>query len=132
MTKQTLKIELIRAYEAIPRDNGHYRVLVDRLWPRGVKKEDLDIDVWLKELSPSSELRKWFDHDPERWEEFRKRYFKELSKVQDQVSKMLEDAGKRTVLLIYGAKDKEHNQAVALKEWIEAHASKLKTLVSEE
>lgn len=119
MTKQKLKIELIRAYETIPRDNGHYRVLVDRLWPRGVKKEELDIDVWLKELSPSSELRKWFDHDPERWEEFRKRYFKELGKVEDQVSKMLEDAGKRTILLIYGAKDEEHNQAVALKEWIE-------------
>lgn len=132
MTKQNLKIELIRAYETIPRDNGHYRVLVDRLWPRGVKKEELDIDVWMKQLSPSSELRKWFGHDPARWDEFRRRYFKELGKVEDEVSKMLDDAGKRTILLIYGAKDEEHNQAVALKEWIEAHASKLKTLVSEE
>ncbi|MCC7337460.1 MAG: DUF488 family protein [Pirellulaceae bacterium] len=132
MAKQKLQVELIRAYDTIPRDNGHFRVLVDRLWPRGVKKEDLDIDVWLKELSPSSELRKWFDHDPERWEEFRKRYFKELGKVQDQVSKMLEDAGKRTILLIYGAKDDEHNQAVALKEWIETHASKLKSLQPKE
>lgn len=132
MVKQNLKIELIRAYETIPRDHGHYRVLVDRLWPRGVKKEELDIDVWMKELSPSSELRKWFGHDPERWDEFRGRYFKELDKVEDEVSKMLDDAGKRTILLIYGAKDEEHNQAVALKEWIEAHASKLKTLVSKE
>jgi uncharacterized protein YeaO (DUF488 family) len=132
VAKQKLQVELIRAYDTIPRDNGHFRVLVDRLWPRGVKKEDLDIDVWLKELSPSSELRKWFDHDPERWEEFRKRYFKELGKVQDQVSKMLEDAGKRTILLIYGAKDDEHNQAVALKEWIETHASKLKSLQPKE
>lgn len=122
MTKQELRIELIRAYDRVPRDNQHYRVLVDRLWPRGVKKEELDVDVWMKEVSPSSELRKWFDHDPKRWNEFRKRYFKELDEVDDQVSGMLEDAGRRTILLIYGAKDEEHNQAVALKEWIEKKA----------
>ncbi len=127
MPKQELKIELIRAYETIPRDNGHYRVLVDRLWPRGIKKEDLDLDVWMKELSPSSELRKWFNHDLDRWHEFRERYFKELGKVKARVSEMLESAGKQTILLIYGAKDEEHNQAVALKEWIEDHASELKT-----
>ncbi|QEF97822.1 hypothetical protein Mal15_18670 [Stieleria maiorica] len=124
MSKQKLKVKLIRAYETIPRDNGHYRVLVDRLWPRGVKKEDLDVDVWMKEVSPSTELRKWFDHDPERWDEFRTRYFKELDEVRVQVLEMLESAGKRTILLIYGAKDDEHNQAVALKEWIENHLSK--------
>ena len=124
MSKQKLKIKLIRAYETISRDNGHYRVLVDRLWPRGVKKEDLDVDVWMKEVSPSTELRKWFDHDPERWDEFRTRYFKELDEVRVQVLEMLESAGKRTILLIYGAKDDEHNQAVALKEWIENHLSK--------
>lgn len=84
-----------------------------------MKKQDLDADVWMKELSPSTELRKWFGHDPERWDEFRHRYFKELDQVEDQVSAMLEDAGKRTILLIYGAKDEEHNQAVALIEWIE-------------
>lgn len=132
MAKQEFKVELIRAYDTIPRDNGHYRVLVDRLWPRGVKKEDLDVDVWMKEVSPSSELRKWFNHDPARWDEFRKRYFEELDKVEDQVSEMLGNAGKRTILLIYGAKDEEHNQAVVLKEWIEEHASELKSLVHEE
>ena len=124
MSKQKLKIKLIRAYETISRDNGHYRVLVDRWWPRGVKKEDLDVEVWMKEVSPSTELRKWFDHDPERWDEFRTRYFKELDEVRVQVLEMLESAGKRTILLIYGAKDDEHNQAVALKEWIENHLSK--------
>lgn len=126
MTKRALKIELARAYEDSQHDNGHYRVLVDRLWPRGVAKEDLDVDVWMKNLAPSTDLRKWFNHDPERWDEFRERYFRELDKVESQVSEMLEEAGKRTILLLYGAKDEEHNQAVALKEWIDKHASKLK------
>ncbi|MEO8272099.1 MAG: DUF488 domain-containing protein [Aureliella sp.] len=126
MTKQTLKIELARAYQSSPHDNGHYRVLVDRLWPRGVKKDDLAVDVWMKELAPSTKLRQWFNHDPERWNEFRKKYFKELDEVAEQVSELLQSANNRTILLLYGAKDEEHNQAVALKEWIEKHASKLK------
>lgn len=121
------KIELGRAYETVPHDHGHYRVLVDRLWPRGVKKDDLDVDVWMKELAPSTELRKWFNHDPERWDEFRKRYFEELDDVKERVSEMLAESGKRTILLLYGAKDEEHNQAVALKEWIEKHLSSLKS-----
>ncbi len=127
MTKGKPKIELARAYESSPHDNGHYRVLVDRLWPRGVKKDDLDFDIWMKELAPSTELRHWFNHDSERWDEFRKKYFKELDEVADQVSELLQSAGNRTILLLYGAKDEEHNQAVALKEWIEKHASTLKT-----
>ncbi|WP_153558025.1 DUF488 domain-containing protein [Roseimaritima sediminicola] len=119
--KQKTELELVRAYDDIPQDNRHYRVLIDRVWPRGVKKEDLSVDAWPKELAPSEELRQWFDHDPEKWDEFRERYFKELDDVGDQVSEMIEEAGKRTVLLIYGTKDEEHNQAVALKEWIEKH-----------
>ena len=119
-----LKIELARAYHA-PETKGHYRVLIDRLWPRGVKKEDLKIDDWMKDLAPSTELRKWFNHDPERWDEFRKRYFKELDTNADQVSELLESAGGRTLLLLYGAKDEEHNQAVVLKEWMEKHLAKL-------
>lgn len=118
MTKRKPKIELARVYDYPPRDHGHYRVLVDRLWPRGVKKEELDIDVWRKDLAPSTELRQWFHHDPERWDEFCTKYFKELDEIADQVSEMLEAAGKRTVLLLYGAKDEQHNQAVALKKWI--------------
>ena len=119
-----LEIELARAYHA-PATKGHYRVLIDRLWPRGVKKEDLKIDDWTKDLAPSTELRKWFNHDPERWDEFRKRYFKELDTNADQVSELLESAGGRTLLLLYGAKDEEHNQAVVLKEWMEKHLGKL-------
>ncbi len=126
MSKRKLKIELARAYHA-PAANGSYRVLVDRLWPRGVKKEDLEIDAWKKDLAPSTELRRWFNHDPERWTEFRKRYFKELKDNTDQVSELLESADGKAILLLYGAKDEEHNQAIALKEWIEKHASKLKT-----
>ena len=120
-----LKIELARAYHAPPPD-GHYRVLIDRIWPRGVTKESLEIDVWMKDLAPSTELRKWFNHYPERWDEFRKRYFKELDVRADLVSELLESAGHRTLLLLYGAKDEEHNQAVALKEWLEKHAATLK------
>ncbi|HQX50120.1 MAG TPA: DUF488 family protein, partial [Planctomycetaceae bacterium] len=82
--------------------------------------------VWMKDLAPSTELRKWFNHDPERWDEFRKRYFKELDVRADLVSELLESAGHRTLLLLYGAKDEEHNQAVALKEWLEKHAATLK------
>ncbi len=124
MPATKLKIELARAYHA-PVTKAHYRVLIDRLWPRGVKKEDLKIDDWMKDLAPSTELRKWFNHDPERWDEFRKRYFKELDAKADQVSDLLESAGSRPLLLLYGAKDEEHNQAVALKEWMEKHLAKL-------
>jgi len=115
-----------RAYDPPPRDNDRFRVLVDRLWPRGVKKDDLEVDAWMKELAPSTKLRHWFNHDPERWDEFRQRYFKELDQLADQVSELLESADGRTILLLYGARDEEHNQAVALKQWIDKHASKLK------
>ncbi len=119
MKKPKLNIQIARAYGDYPRDNGHYRVLVDRLWPRGVKKEELDMDAWMKGLAPSTELRRWFNHDPERWDEFRQRYFKELGEVKELASELLESAGKRTILLLYGAKDEEYNQAVALREWLE-------------
>ncbi len=118
MATRKPKIELARAYDSPATDN-RYRVLVDRLWPRGVKKENLGVNAWMKVLAPSTELRKWFGHDPDRWDEFRTRYFKELEAQADQVSALIESAGKRTILLIYGAKDEEHNQAVALKQWIE-------------
>lgn len=122
MTKRKLKIEIARVYHP-PAADGSYRVLVDRLWPRGVKKEDPQIDSWLKDVAPSNELRRWFNHDRERWHEFRKRYFKELEDNQQAVSELIEAAEGRPILLLYGAKDQEHNQAVALKEWIEQHKS---------
>lgn len=88
MSRQKTKIELARAYDASA-PAGQYRVLIDRIWPRGVKKEELKIDVWKKDLAPSTELRKWFNHDPERWDEFRKRYFEELDGRENEVAELL-------------------------------------------
>lgn len=115
------EIRLKRAYEPSARGDG-FRVLVDRLWPRGVSKEDLDLDVWAKELAPSTELRKWFGHDPERWPEFRKRYGEELreTNAREQITELIRAAkGKSTITLLYGAKDPEHNEAVVLKKLFE-------------
>ncbi len=110
-------IKLKRAYEPASPDDG-YRVLVDRLWPRGIAKADLQIDSWEKDLGPSTELRKWFGHDPERWAEFRRRYLQELDDPQKQqlLESLAERARRGTLTLIYGARDTEHNQAVVLKE----------------
>ncbi len=114
-----MKIQVKRAYEASARSDG-VRYLVDRVWPRGVKREDLEMKDWLKDVAPSNELRKWFGHDPARWEEFRKRYFKELDANPAAWKPLLEAARKEPVTLIYSAKDTEHNQAVALKEFLES------------
>ncbi len=108
------QIEIARAYD-LPKSDDSYRVLVDRLWPRGVKKESLHMDEWAKELSPSDELRKWFDHDPDKWDEFQKRFVDELSDKSDQIEALLDAAGDKPILLIYAAKDEEHNNAVVLK-----------------
>lgn len=124
MTKRILKIELARTYSP-PAADDSYRVLVDRLWPRGVKKADLKIDAWIKELAPTTKLRRWFNHDPERWDEFCKRYFKELEENAEKVSELLSNAAHRRVLLLYGARDERHNQAVALKQWLEKHTANL-------
>jgi len=117
-------IKLKRAYDPPARGDG-LRVLVDRLWPRGVKKEALKLDAWAKELAPSTELRKWFGHDPERWAEFQKRYRAELKKAgaAEVIRNLL--AGKRvnTITLLYGAKDREHNEAVVLRALLEGDMS---------
>jgi len=111
-------LKLKRAYEDPAKSDGH-RVLVDRLWPRGVSKEDARLDDWMKDVAPSDELRKWFGHDPEKWDEFRKRYFAELDADPEAVAKLAEKAKEGTVTLVYAAKDEEHNNAVALKEYLE-------------
>jgi uncharacterized protein YeaO (DUF488 family) len=111
-------IETRRVYGDSSGGSG-YRVLVDRLWPRGLKKEDVKADTWLKEVAPSTELRKWFGHEPEKWPEFKRRYFKELKDHPDEVHKIVSRAKRGRVVLLYGAKDEEHNEAVALKEYIE-------------
>ncbi len=94
------------------------RILVDRLWPRGLTKRKADIDVWLKEIAPSTELRKWFGHDPDKWIEFKKRYHRELKNNKEQVAILKEYLKKRKVTLVYAAKDVEHNEAHILKESI--------------
>lgn len=108
-------IKTKRIYEP-PEASDGYRVLIDGLWPRGLKKEKLQLDEWLKEIAPSSELRKWFDHRPERWAEFVKRYEKELAAPEKAMHlKRLKDlSGKQTVTLLYGARDQQFNHAVAL------------------
>jgi len=111
-------IRIKRVYDKPAKTDGR-RVLVDRVWPRGLTKEEAQIDDWLKEIAPSTRLRKWFGHDPERWPEFKKRYAKELKSQREQVDRLAQKARKRTVTLLFGAKDIEHNNAVALKEHIE-------------
>ena len=111
-----MKILLKRAYEAPDSVDG-FRVLVDRLWPRGKKKADLRLDAWAKDISPSTELRKWFDHDPKHWLEFCKRYKAELNaqEVREAITQIVHAAQKHSAItLIYGAKDTEHNEAVVL------------------
>jgi len=93
---------------------------VDRLWPRGLTKEKAGIGLWLKNVAPSTELRKWFAHDPGKWEEFRSRYLDELKKNEEQLSLLRQEAAKGTVTLVYGAKDRQHNEAVILQRLLTA------------
>ena len=111
------KVRLKRAYAA-PAPGDGFRVLVDRLWPRGVAKEGARIDLWLKEIAPSTELRKWFGHDPERWLEFRRRYFAELDQSPEAVALLAGHVQRGVVTLVYGARDAEHNHALALAEYL--------------
>jgi uncharacterized protein YeaO (DUF488 family) len=106
-------IRIKRAYEQPDREDGT-RILVDRLWPRGLTKEKARVDLWLKDVAPSTELRKWFAHDPAKWEEFQSRYQEELKGNKEQLSLLRQEAAKGTVTLVYGAKDQQHNEAVIL------------------
>lgn len=107
-------IQLKRVYEAPSAADG-LRVLVDRLWPRGLTKERAAVDLWLKDVAPSTELRKWFGHDPARWNRFQERYRKELRAGNDAIALLRVKSKQGTITLLYGAKDKEHNEAVVLK-----------------
>jgi len=111
-------IKIKRAYDEVSDDDG-YRILVGRLWPRGVTRERAVIALWLKDVAPSTELRKWFGHDPKKWDEFKERYWKELDDRQKDVDIILKKAREGTVTLIYSARDREHNTAQALKQYIE-------------
>ena len=116
-------IQLKRAYEEASKSDGT-RYLVERLWPRGVKKESLRVEAWLKDVAPSTELRKWFSHDPAKWPEFRRRYFEEL-KANPQAWEPLVAASRRgRVTLVYSSHDSEHNNAVALREFLQQRLGK--------
>ncbi|MGH9616147.1 MAG: DUF488 domain-containing protein [Acidobacteriaceae bacterium] len=113
-------INIKRVYDA-ESDTDGTRLLVERLWPRGVKKESLKIDGWLKDVGPSTELRKWFSHDPAKWDEFRRRYHAELEANPEAWRPIVEAARHGTIALIYSSHDTEHNNAVALKEFLRRH-----------
>lgn len=112
-------IFLKRAYEKPAKQDG-LRILVERLWPRGVSKEKAGIDLWLKELAPSTELRKWYSHDPAKWDEFRKRYRAELAKAGEVLVMLKHRTSEGPVTLVYAAHDEERNSAVVLKAYLEA------------
>jgi uncharacterized protein YeaO (DUF488 family) len=116
-------IHLKRAYDTAQPSDGK-RFLIERLWPRGVKKTALPIEAWLKDAGPSTELRKWFSHDPAKWDEFRKRYFQELTANPDAWGPILQAAQHGTVTLIYSSHDTEHNNAVALQEFLNRRLGK--------
>lgn len=113
-----MTILLKRAYAPPEPDDG-FRILVDRLWPRGVSKSAAHVDLWFKDIAPSPELRKWFGHDPSRWITFRERYFEELQANPEAVEQLAAHARQGVVTLVYGAKDKEHSHALALKQYLE-------------
>lgn len=111
-------VKIKRIYEPPSRSDGK-RVYVDRLWPRGLRKEQAHFDEWIRDISPSDELRKWFGHDPSKWQEFRSRYKAEMKTRKDFIEKLRDYSEKGTVTLLYSAKDEEHNNALVIKEVIE-------------
>jgi uncharacterized protein YeaO (DUF488 family) len=116
-------IKLKRAYDRASQDDG-VRYLVERLWPRGIKKAELKLDGWLKEVAPSPELRKWFGHDPEKWPRFRQRYFTELKAHEQSLEPMRTAARRGPVTLVFSSHDTEHNAAVALRDYLATYPAR--------
>ncbi len=112
-------IQVKRIYEKRGPNDG-FRILVDRIWPRGMRRDDASVDLWLQEIAPSTALRRWFGHDPTRWEEFKRRYFEELSRKGDLVEQIRSRAARQDVTLLYAARDEEHNNAVSLRDYLAA------------
>ncbi|MDH4236151.1 MAG: DUF488 domain-containing protein [Nitrospira sp.] len=112
-----MKILVKRIYEPPAKSDG-FRVLVDRLWPRGMSKENAKLDLWLPDIGPSTKLRQWFTHDPKRWDEFQRRYHAELKNKKELVAELKGQANKGTVTLLYSAEDETHNQAIALRSFL--------------
>ncbi len=117
-----MTISTKRAYEKPSSADGK-RILVERLWPRGLRKEDAKIDEWLKDIAPSPELRKWYSHDPDRWLEFKKRYWSELDDKKEMVSKLKEEAVNQKITFLFGSKEEKLNSANALKEYVEEQSN---------
>jgi len=113
-----MNIKIKRVYEQPDKHDG-MRILVDRLWPRGLTKERANVDLWLKEIAPSTELRKWFDHDPHKWKSFRGRYETEIRHNEDLIKVLKQRARQRTITLLYGTRDEKHNEAMVLKQFLE-------------
>ena len=111
-------IKIRRIYDRTESDDG-FRILVDRIWPRGLKKNDLKIDVWQKDIAPSTSLRKWFNHDHKKWNEFKSRYYEELKDKQEIIKFFLEKAKEGTITLLYSSKEEQYNNAIALKEYLQ-------------
>jgi uncharacterized protein YeaO (DUF488 family) len=114
---RAVHIQVKRAYDPVSEEDGQ-RFLVDRLWPRGIKKEDLVLTAWPKEISPSTELRNWYSHEPEKWEEFRRRYFRELDKQSEAWKTLVAAARKGPITLVYSSKVEDINNAVALRDYL--------------
>lgn len=112
------EIRLKRAYQA-PHDDDGCRILVDRIWPRGIRKADLAVDHWLKELAPSAGLRKWFGHREDRWPEFQRKYCEELDGRPEEIARLRQLLDSGPVTLVYAAKDEQHNNAVALRDYLD-------------
>lgn len=119
-------IKLKRAYEPAAREDGT-RFLVERLWPRGVKKTTLRLDAWLKDVAPSTELRQWFGHDPAKWPEFQRRYRAELGANAEALEPIMKAARRGRVTLVYSSHDQEHNNAVVLKAYVESRLARSKS-----
>lgn len=121
----TDRVKTQRIQDAVSDDDG-YRVLVDRVWPRGIRKDTAVLDEWCRELAPSKELRQWFGHDPERWPAFRDAYRRELARCPEALSRLLQQLERGRITLLYSARDRDHNQAVVLaevlqQEWADDH-----------
>lgn len=117
-----MTIQVKRVYDPPTQKDG-YRVLVDRIWPRGLTKERANVDLWLKDIAPSTALRRWFNHDPDKWQEFQMRYFRELEQCADHVNQLKKRATSTRITLLYAAKNTEYNNAVALKSFLESHST---------
>jgi uncharacterized protein YeaO (DUF488 family) len=120
---KSLHIKTKRVYDPASKGDGR-RILVDRLWPRGLSKARAKLDAWMKDIAPSDELRKWFRHDPEKWIDFQKRYFAELEPRKESLRDIAESARTRTLTFLYSARENKHNNAEALRNYIRRHYSR--------